>query len=1269
MRLKIFLTFFVFQLLLTIEIFAQNVQYNDTIVWQDAVPYGLEGENKRMCPYFEGAQFDYSINNLPFYYRSLESPKGSFATSINIINVSYQNLTDEEKSIIARDDVSDNFSPEIFNGLVRKVNHAYIKYYPFVKTASGQIQKISTLEYEVVYNKQQSYRTKSLVFANQSKLASGDWYKIATTHKSVYKLNRNFFNQLGIDVQSLDPRTIKVYGYGGGMLPARNNDPRLDDLNEQAVFVRGESDGEFDAGDFVAFYGESQVDWSYDSISGRFNHKVNMYSDSVFYFIQIGGSQGKRISVVNNDGLTANLQVSSYNDYDYHEVDKINLIKSGQLWLGEVFDNQLNYTFNFSFPGLDKQQPSFAEVQVVARAGVKSQFTVSSSGSSTVIENSRVVLNRYETPYATMSKNTLTFTPSNDNVSINLSYNKPQTVSKGWLNYININVRRSLINYGNQLFFRDLSSIGNANVSQFNIQSVQSLRVWDISDPLNITELTTERNANKISFKSPTPNLKEFVAFNKFDTTNVFPLGRVANQNLHGMPQADMLIVTHPSFTSQAERLANLHKDEGLTVNVATTTQVFNEFSSGAQDPIAIRMYAKMFYDRANTEAETPKYLLLFGDASYDFKNRFQGNTKLVVSYESPNSLQPVKSYVSDDYMALLDNSEGNWPNSGTLDKVDLGVGRLPVKTAQEAEGVLNKIIAHYSNASIGSWRNRITFVADDGDGNLHMGQSKDLANLVESKSEGFDLNKIFLDAYNRESTPAGPRYPTVNRAIDQAVLNGSLIMNYTGHGGETGWTGERVLDVPSILAWDNIHKQAIFVTATCEFSRFDDPFRTSAGELVLLNPNGGGIALLTTTRLVYANQNYWLNVSFYNRLLQRKPDGSFKRLGDVAREVKNNNAQQDNTRNFSLLGDPALKIGLPRYKVVTTHINNQDTSVVDTVNALSEVSVKGYLSDENGQKLESFNGLIYPTVFDKASQKKTLGNGGSVPMSYEVYESQIFRGKATVGNGEFEFKFIVPKDISYNFGKGRLTYFADNGYEAANGEFTNFLIGGSNDSAITDNSGPEIDLFLNDRSFVYGGITNDKPVLLADLSDELGLNTVGSGIGHDIIAIIDENTENTIVLNEYYEANVDDYKSGEIRFPLEQLSEGKHTLTLKAWDVANNSAEKSIEFNVVNEKDIEINNLVNYPNPFTTNTEFIFQHNQPGIPLDVKLEIFTVSGKLVKSFDQIIVNEGFLSRDIRWNGRDEYGDRIGKGVYIYKLKVRSGNGSTAEKIEKLVIL
>ena len=460
-----------------------------------------------------------------------------------------------------------------------------------------------------------------------------------------------------------------------------------------------------------------------------------------------------------------------------------------------------------------------------------------------------------------------------------------------------------------------------------------------------------------------------------------------------------------------------------------------------------------------------------------------------------------------------------------------------------------------------------------------------------------------------------------------------------------------------------------VFITATCEFSRFDDPLRTSGGELVVLNPNGGGIGLMTTTRLVFSQPNYFLNRTFYDKVFERDANGNPKRLGDVFLEVKNLNAYSTNSRNFSLLGDPALKLAIPKHTVETTTINGMPVGQTDTLNALELVTISGEVKDNNGNKLTSYNGFVYPTIFDKIENKQTLNNDGGGVFTYQTRERRIFKGKATVTNGDFSFSFVVPKDISYSYGTGKISYYSENQVEDANGYNDNFIIGGSNPSIVEDDQGPQMDLFMNDESFVYGGITDNNPSLLVKLSDDQGINTVGSGIGHDLVAVLDDNTENAFILNDYYEASVDDYSSGTINYPFSDLPEGKHTLRVKAWDVANNSAEKTIEFNVVKSQEVKIENLVNYPNPFTTNTEFIFQHNQAGVPMDIKLEVFTVSGKLVKSFDRVVVNDGFISRDIKWDGRDDFGDKIGKGVYVYKLKIRSSNGSTSEKFEKLVIL
>ncbi|MFB1021779.1 MAG: type IX secretion system sortase PorU, partial [Vicingaceae bacterium] len=762
--------------------------------------------------------------------------------------------------------------------------------------------------------------------------------------------------------------------------------------------------------------------------------------------------------------------------------------------------------------------------------------------------------------------------------------------------------------------------------------------------------------------------LREYIAFTETDSIGISGLGQVLNQNLHALPQAEMLIISHHDFLSAANRLADIHRSEGLKVNVVTPLQIFNEFSSGSQDLIAMRSFIKMFYDRASSVGTPPKYVLMLGDASYMYKDKISGNTNFVPAFQSTNSVDPVNSHVSDDYFGFLDDSEGEW-RVPSQDRMDIAIGRFPVQTLQEAEGIVDKIVSYYSANAMKDWRNKIVFVGDDEDGVVHMSQANDLSKLVDQKGKDFNTQKIFLDAYQQQATASGARYPEVTSDLVQAVEDGALFLNYTGHGGETGWTAERILGIFEIMNFKNIQNLPVFLTATCEFSRFDDPLRTSGGELLLLNPDGGGIGLMTTTRLVFSSPNYLLNRSFYDQVFEPRPNGEAMRLGDIFLDVKNFNAYSTNSRNFSLLGDPAVRLAIPKERVVTTEINGKPIAQADTLNALSTVTISGIIADDAGNKLNNFNGFVYPTVFDKIETKRTLNNDGGGVFSFETRERRIFKGKATVTSGDFTFTFVVPKDISYSFGNGKISYYAENQQTDANGYSEDVIIGGSNPNLVQDDQGPQMELYLNDENFVYGGLTDENPRLLLKLKDDQGINTVGSGIGHDIVATVDGNSEKSFILNDFYEAAVDDHTKGAITYPLLALSAGKHTITVKAWDVANNSSEKTIEFTVVKDQEVKIENLVNYPNPFTTNTEFIFQHNQAGVVMDIKLEVFTVSGKLVKSIDQMVVNQGFISKDIRWDGRDDFGDKIGKGVYMYKLKVRSANGSTSEKIEKLVIL
>jgi hypothetical protein len=698
----------------------------------------------------------------------------------------------------------------------------------------------------------------------------------------------------------------------------------------------------------------------------------------------------------------------------------------------------------------------------------------------------------------------------------------------------------------------------------------------------------------------------------------------------------------------------------------------------------------RMFYERASGPSDIARYLLLLGDASYDYKDVLDGNTNFVPTFQSHESLLPTRSYGSDDFFGMLDPHEGNWTPTST-DALDVGVGRFVVRTLEDATGIVDKIIRYEevnaAGSSIGGqeecvggsissvvapdWRNRIVVVADDEDGNMHFNQADELADTIQARYPEYNLTKIYLDAYVQVSTPGGQRYPEAQVDLNNNVEKGALLLNYTGHGGELGWTHERVLGISDINGWSNSSNLPAFVTATCEFSRYDDPARVSAGELVLLNPNGGGIALFTTSRLVYSAPNFNLNMKFYQNLFTEQPWGD-PTMGDVIRMTKVAAGSDVNNRNFLLLGDPAQRLAYPENDIATLTVNGLSvSSEVDTLNALELVTVTGKLvNSEDGTDMNGFNGVIYPTVYDKETAATTLGNDpASYSAPFQVRKSLVFRGKASVTNGQFRFQFVVPRDIAYNFDFGRFSYYAENEETNANGYSHDFVIGGSSSDVELDQVGPDIQLYMNDEQFVYGGTTDENPLLLALVVDSNGINTVGNGIGHDLTAVLDENTANTINLNDFYESDLDSYQSGRISYPFSELSEGLHNLKVKVWDVHNNSSEAYTEFVVAQSANLALDHVLNYPNPFTTRTSFYFEHNQACNELAVQLQVFTVSGKLVKTINESIHNDGFHGDPIEWDGLDDYGQKIGRGVYVYNLRVSTPDGQVAEQTEKLVIL
>ncbi|MCB0402722.1 MAG: type IX secretion system sortase PorU [Flavobacteriales bacterium] len=1214
---------------------------------------------------FTNARYDQEKDYLAYYSKQIRLGEDKI-TSVQLIDVEYEEVSSEVVGDAAGITYLNNQLTFQFDTYTsRKVNYGEVRFFPLLFD-QGVYKRVVRFKVKVLTQKSNMLKkggNKS--FTSNSVLATGDWYKIAVLKDGIFKIDYDFLKNLGLDIDHLNPNDFKLYGNGGKMLPALNSAYRPDDIQQNAVYVAGAADNSFDKTDYVLFYGQSPNSWTYNTSSGLFEHKNHMFSDTTYYFITFSstGESPKRITTQNSQS-SPNQSVTTFNDYAYHERDAYNLIKSGSLWLGDLFDVQTSYNYAFNFPNITNDQATVI-FSVAARSATGSTFTGTVGGSSASVPLPFVNMGNYTSRYAELGTGIINVTPSSDVITLNLSYNKPAIESLGWLDEVEVNARRNLSMTGTQLFFRDVQSVGAGNVSTFTISNAAAIsKVWEISDPFNIKEQVVNVSGNALDFTLATDTLRSFVAFTTDYETKVIPVGKVDNQNLHAIQSAEMVIVSHPKFLSQSAQIADFHAEEGLSVVIVTPQQIFNEYSSGSRDIVAIRDFVRMLYERSTTTSIAPKYLLLVGDGSYDNKHRITGNTNFIPTYQSPNSIDVIGSLVSDDYFGLLDPSEGTFVSTEYL---DIGIGRLPVKTQEEADHIVHKILNYNTAASMHDWRNLVTFIGDDEDSNTHMAQANSLAGMVESSHKEYNINKIFFDAFNQESTPGGSRYPDVNKAINNAVENGSLIINYTGHGGEAGLAHERVLTVSDIYNWTNTVSYPLFVTATCELSRFDDPLRTSAGELMILSEHGA-LALLTTVRLVFSGPNFVMNQDFFDEVFD-PVSGQMPTIGEVFMAVKNLNASVSNNRNFTLLGDPALRLAYPVHNVVTTQINGVAVSGSDTIQALQKITITGEVRDDANQKLSNFNGIMYPTVFDKEKQITALANDGGTPFVFGLQTSKLFKGKVSVVNGEFSYTFVVPKDIAYNYGQGKLSYYGENQVEDANGYYNNFYIGGTSSNYEADEKGPEIELFMNDENFVFGGMTDENPILLANIYDLHGINMVGNGIGHDIIAVLDNETEKSYILNDYYEAELNSYQSGRVYFPFEDLEEGRHTLTLKVWDVYNNSSEATIEFVVVKSKDIIIDKVYNYPNPFTTYTEFWFEHNQPGRPMYAQVQIFTVSGKLVKTLDKHILDDGYRSTSITWNGLDEYGDRIGRGVYVYRLKVRADNYSVAEKYEKLVIL
>lgn len=1266
---KILYFFLLFALLSNLTLSGQNTYR--TIQWK-TMPVSIDYQQTILLPGFDEALHLPENEFLPMYSGRIPLPEDALIIEkLSLTDQSFSILNDPTFSFYGENPAIDNQIDVNFQiTFEQKKPFLYFSFIPIRKNEiTASIEKLTgfTLQYEWGPGKNVSV-TEGRTYADQSVLSEGNWYKIRVSQSGIFRLTKSDLEAMGLNLSGADPRKISIYGNGGGMLSESLIAPYTDDLLENAIYVEGENDGVFNDNDFILFYAKGPHKLLFDKESARVGIDYNIYDDFAYYFITVGNEDGKRISGQNPVAGTAEVNLTSYHGVYHHETDLENLIGSGRKWFGENFDYNTSLTEVIALTNLVTSEPIHIQTEVAAKSGAISNFRFYANNDFILNIDIPAVGEGSYTPQARIEDGSTTFNLNNENLELLIEYDKPLNSSEGWLNYFTLNYLGNLNFQGSQMAFRNFASTDESyDIVKYTLGNAgNDVIIWNVTDPANVKKIIPEYSGNTQSFQLSADTLHQFIAFNSTDFFTPEFVEVVSNQNLHGLGNYDMIVITPAVFNTEAQRLADFHiTHDNLSVATVLTTEIYNEFSGGAQDITGIRDFIKMMYDRA-PEGEELKYVLLFGDASYDYKDIQSNNTNFVPSWESLESVHPVDSYVTDDYYALLDDVAFDF-------SLDIGIGRFVVMDEQQAKEAVDKVIHYATNTPVtmSDWRNVVTLLADDEDNNIHFDDVEELAYQIDTTNRAFNINKIMLDAYLQESTPSGDRYPEVEDEIKRDMDRGTLIMNYVGHGGEGGWAHERILTITDINNWNNFNMMPLFITATCEFSRFDDPNRVSGGELVFLNPGGGGIALFSTTRATYAGSNAVLNKKLFKFMIQRF-DNEYLRLGDILKNAKNEmgSPQNPNNRKYALLGDPALKLAIPHHQVMTTHINDQAVGEIsDTLKALSLITVSGEIHDIFGNKLEDFNGILTPTVFDKPKIYTSLANdGGSYEEDFLLQDNILYKGNASIVNGEWTFSFIVPKDIVYDVGWGKISFYARNDVIDGHG-YHECLVGGFNENAMADNQGPEIQIFMNGPCFADGDITGENPVLFAYIYDESGINTASGGIGHDIVAILDK--DQTFSINQYYKADLDSYQRGTIEFPLYDLEEGEHEITLKVWDVYNNSSSATIHFIVNNSGEIVINELQNYPNPFSAGagTRFTFKHNQGDTDLDIQLSIYSMTGQLVYSFEEFYpAGECKFNSDV-WYGDNAAGHPLSEGVYIYRATIEKPNGTTTIEQNKLVLV
>ncbi len=1271
---------FLFLVFISIATFSQQ-KGSISLVWSEKSEFSFSSY-KYSIPQIKSVNFAFDSSKRAIYY-NLNLPQNELfdENSLQITNIIYEDISISELGDLNPKNIPNSLNASLKSILSRDKIFAFISLSPIIKIADNY-KKVVSFSYYFSNNRgfRNTQESNNILQISNSVLASGEWFRFYVEKSGVYKISKSFLSDLGLNV-NVDPRKIKIYGNGGRMLPLLNSAFYPQDLAENAIQFIGENDGVFNDSDFILFYAEGVDNWN-----GESQTNSNLFANKSYYYVTVGGDSGKRIQNFTQPSSPATLNITTFDDYQFHEVDLINIVRAGRQWFGESFNINEVQEFTFDVPNAVTSSQASLNVTVGSNAYNATTFKVEANGQlvgninlSAITAGSGTELNIASLPGSTTIA-------SSNSIKIKLTYdNNGVPSSNAYLDNIILKCKRNLTGYGKQFRFQYNGTNSLSGVASYQFNSASGIsNVWDITDIYNVTNIDNPNQGN-FTFKAPLGDSRNYIAIDLSDLYSPLKENstRVANQNLKGtifknnqdvFQDIDYLIITPAFLKTQADKLAAFHSSYShLNTKTVTLESIYEEFSSGKQDIAAIRNFIKYIYFNASDTTKRIKYINLFGDASFDYKNRIPKNTNIVPIYHALNSTTGGEaSYASDDFFGYMDPTEGNI--AYYFGGIDIAVGRMLVSTNTQAEEMINKVFEYSDLKSYGNWRNNYVAISDDSDrasdATLQFRQNQ-LADRIVLEKPFINVKKILLDSYVQEASSGGDRYPKAREDIFNAFEKGALVFNYLGHGGEDGLTGERIWEKSDGQNLRNQYKYPLFITITCDFSRFDNPYRLTAGEYTYWNPKGGAISMVTTTRSIGQGSAEYFNDKLFEYLFSYGSN-QYTTIAEALRLAKNSNPSSSSNVVF-YIGDPALMLAIPKPKIRLTKVNDIPvTGTIPDFQSLAFVKLSGEVTDENNTLLPTYNGELAINIFDKNTIKATFNNdGSSPPINFNTLGETIFRGNALVSNGQFEFGFVVPRDIKIPVGNGRISF-----YSKKNSEFidqtgidTSIKIGGINTLAAADTTPPTVKLYMNDQTFVYGGITNASPFFLAYIEDENGINTA-SGIGHDIVAILDGNESEPYIINDYYETELDNYKKGKLRYPFRNLAPGLHTITFKAWDVYNNPISAEIQFIVVGDETMTLTNVLNYPNPFVNYTQFWFTHNHPYESLEVQVQVITITGKIVWTKNQIVYTDGFLSREITWDGKDDFGDKIGKGVYVYKLTVKSTlTNQKTEKFEKLVIL